>query len=161
MTSFPVFDTIGQRKGRFRMAIETALAGVSLLWAGMVMGISFLETPVKFRARTLTRPVALDVGRHVFGALGKVEMVWAAVGVGLLSRTPFPTFAILVFGLAALIVLLQAFWLRPLLDRRILLILDGTEPEPGPWHTLYIVMEVVKLISLLAAGLTVLQAPAH
>jgi hypothetical protein len=143
------------------MTIETALAGVSLLWAGMVMGISFLEAPVKFQARTLTRPVALDVGRHVFGALGKVEMVWAAVGIGFLSRTAFPTFAILAFSVAALIVLVQAFWLRPLLDQRILLIMDGTEPEAGPWHTLYVVMEVVKLFALLAAGTTLLQAPAY
>jgi hypothetical protein len=143
------------------MTIESAMVGVSLLWAGMVMGISFLEAPVKFRAPSLTRPVALDVGRHVFGALGKVELVWAAVGVGLMSRTPFPTFSILAFGLAALIVLAQAFWLRPVLDRRVLLILDGNEPESGPFHSLYIVLEFVKLASLLAAGVTVMQSPAY
>jgi hypothetical protein len=143
------------------MTIESALAGVSLLWAGMVMGISFLEAPVKFRTPSLTRPVALDVGRHVFGALGKVEMVWAAVGVGVLSRTTFPPVSILSFLLAALIVLVQAFWLRPLLDRRILVILGGEEPESGPWHMLYIVLEIVKLVALLTAGVSVLSAPAH
>ena len=40
----------------------------------MVIGISFLKTPLKFRAPSLARAVGLDVGRHVFGALGSVEV---------------------------------------------------------------------------------------
>ena len=47
---------------------------LALIWLGMVLGISFLEAPVKFRAPTLTRSVGLDVGRHVFGFFNKVEI---------------------------------------------------------------------------------------
>lgn len=46
------------------MATATiGLVVVCLVWAGMVIGISFLEAPVKFMAPSLTRPVGLDVGR--------------------------------------------------------------------------------------------------
>ena len=39
---------------------------ICLLWAGMVAGISFLESWVKFRAPTLTKTIGVDVGRTVF-----------------------------------------------------------------------------------------------
>jgi len=39
------------------------------VWMGIVIGVSFLATPVKFTADSLTRPVALDVGRATFHAL--------------------------------------------------------------------------------------------
>src|SRR5690606_35153067 len=44
-----------------------ALAFVTLLWLGLLLGVSFLATPVKFAAPTLTLAVALDVGRVTFG----------------------------------------------------------------------------------------------
>jgi hypothetical protein len=40
-------------------------------------GISFLESWVKFRADLITRVVGLDVGRNVFHALNRVEIVFA------------------------------------------------------------------------------------
>eukprot|EP00195_Chlamydomonas_chlamydogama_P002337 CAMPEP_0202921086 /NCGR_PEP_ID=MMETSP1392-20130828/77206_1 /ASSEMBLY_ACC=CAM_ASM_000868 /TAXON_ID=225041 /ORGANISM="Chlamydomonas chlamydogama, Strain SAG 11-48b" /LENGTH=207 /DNA_ID=CAMNT_0049614629 /DNA_START=277 /DNA_END=900 /DNA_ORIENTATION=- len=46
----------------------------SLVWSGMVLGIGALEAWVKFHAPSITRPLALDVGRHVFSALNKVEI---------------------------------------------------------------------------------------
>ena len=39
---------------------------VAFVWFGMTAGISLLEAPVKFTAPSLTREVALDVGRVVF-----------------------------------------------------------------------------------------------
>jgi hypothetical protein len=43
-------------------------------------GISFLESWVKFRADLVTRVVGLDVGRNVFHALNRVEIVLALAG---------------------------------------------------------------------------------
>ncbi len=46
-----------------------------MVWFGMTAAISLLETPISFSALTLTRSVALDVGRGVFEALNKAEWV--------------------------------------------------------------------------------------
>ena len=64
------------------MAILRNPAWVCLIWFGMTAGVSLLATPVRFTATTLTRPVALDVGRVVFAALNKAEFVCADYLVG-------------------------------------------------------------------------------
>jgi hypothetical protein len=44
-----------------------------MLWLGMVLAISFLEAPLKFRAPGLQLTVGLSIGRIVFRALNVVE----------------------------------------------------------------------------------------
>jgi hypothetical protein len=44
-----------------------------ILYAGILLGISFLATPIKFLVPLLTLPVALDIGRITFHALIKLE----------------------------------------------------------------------------------------
>ena len=46
-----------------------------MFWLGMVVAISFLEAPLKFRAPGVTLPVGLGIGRLVFKALNVVEVV--------------------------------------------------------------------------------------
>lgn len=60
------------------------LAALCFVWTGMVLGISFLETPVKFTAPSVTLPIGLDVGLHVFGAFNKVEIGGVLLACGLL-----------------------------------------------------------------------------
>jgi hypothetical protein len=55
-------------------------------------------------------------------------------------------------AIAALVVAVQALWLLPLLDARALSIIQGETPQPAPWHMVYIVLEVTKLLALLVAG---------
>lgn len=50
-------------------------AWVCFTWVGMTVGISMIATPIRFTAMSITRPVALDVGRVVFAALNKAEIV--------------------------------------------------------------------------------------
>lgn len=54
----------------------TALAALLLLWAGVLIGVSFLAAPAKFAAPSLSLPVAMDVGRQEFGTLNLVEGAW-------------------------------------------------------------------------------------
>ncbi|MEO6792530.1 MAG: hypothetical protein ABI253_05440 [Mycobacterium sp.] len=56
-------------------------AAVVFAWVGMVLAISFLEAPLKFRAPGITLQVGLGIGRLVFRALNAVEIVLAAVVV--------------------------------------------------------------------------------
>lgn len=133
-----------------------ALAVVALLWAGMVLGISFLEAPVKFRAPSLTLPVGLDVGRQVFGAFNKVEIVCAVAGIALAIGLRPSALSWGILAVAVGVLAVQTVWLLPLLDARVGLILAGETPEPAPYHLVYIVLEVVKLGALVATALRVL-----
>jgi hypothetical protein len=128
------------------------LAGLLLLWAGVLIGVSFLAAPAKFAAPSLSLPVAMDVGRQEFGTLNLVEAGFAVVTMALafMVRPSRPVWVGL--GLAAAIVALQGLWLLPLLDARAEMIIQEQTPPPAPWHALYIAVEVVKLAALLLAG---------
>ena len=52
--------------------------GVPLVWLGMVLAISFVETPLKFRAPGITVPLGLGIGRLVFRVLNAAELALAA-----------------------------------------------------------------------------------
>ena len=60
---------------------ESVAAAAIFVWLGMVLAISFLEAPLKFRAPGVTLQIGLGIGRLVFGALNAVEAALAAVVV--------------------------------------------------------------------------------
>ena len=125
---------------------------ITILWSGMIAGISFLEAPVKFTAPSLTLPIGLDVGRHVFGAFNKVEIVFGTILMLLIFMKKSPLLLKLPCFLAVILLILETFWLLPVLDKRALIIIAGQSPEGASPHTWYIVFEAIKLISLLIAG---------
>ena len=61
-------------------------AAATLIWLGMVLAISFLEAPLKFRAEGLELRVGLAIGRIVFRALNFAEVLWAVVDRGMPDR---------------------------------------------------------------------------
>lgn len=134
------------------------LVAVCFLWAGMVLGISFLETPVKFTAPSITLPIGLDVGRHVFGAFNKIEIALALLVCGLVFLGRARRAVRLLLAVAVGAVALQSVWLLPLLDARVTLILQGQMPPPTPHHLVYIALEVLKLASLIATGSLALRS---
>ena len=121
-------------------------------WFGMTAGISLLETPVKFTAPLLSRVVALDVGRVVFAALNKAELV-ALVLLLLLVRVSGKARALwAAVGALVLIMLAQSAWLLPELASRAQQIANGVEPPASYAHGAYAVLELSKLILLLVIG---------
>lgn len=52
-----------------------AVAAV-FVWLGMVLAISFLEAPLKFRAPGVTLAVGVGIRRVVFRALNTCEWSW-------------------------------------------------------------------------------------
>jgi len=125
---------------------------VCFVWFGMTAGISLLEAPVKFSAPTLTRPVALDVGRVVFEALNTAELV-ALIILLLLVRLSGKARELWAYCAAiTLIVMVQSIWLLPLLSSRAELIVAGTEPAPSIAHAAYATTELLKLLLLLILG---------
>jgi len=127
-----------------------ALALVPAIWLGLLFGVSFIATPVKFAAPTLELGPALDVGRVTFALFGKIE--WGVAGLLALAvfLAGFPRFALA--GLAVLItaLALQSFWLLPALDVRVAAIMAG-ETLPGSYHhNAYGGLEIIKSVTLLA-----------
>ncbi len=127
---------------------------LALVWAGMVLGVSFLATPAKFLAPSLSLPVALDVGRHTFRAFGRVEMALAAL-LGLRAAAPGRQRQLALAP--GLIVLAQALWLRPRLDARTQQVAGNQEPPSSGLHLAYVACEVAKLAALLTLGLTAIR----
>lgn len=132
---------------------ERMLQALCFVWVGMVVAISFLEAPVKFTAPSLTRPVALDVGRHVFTALNRVELGLALLGgaawLGAQPRTAV-TWGL---GVALAMLLVQTAWLLPTLnDQAARIINGGVVTGTNYVHTAYGLLEGLKVIGLGAAG---------
>ena len=135
------------------------LVAACFVWAGMVMGISFLEAPVKFRAPSLTREVGLDVGRHVFGMLGRVEVGWAfltAVLATLADAGPAWHWGMLVF--AWIVLGAQRLWLWPVLYEQASRIIAGENTPASYHHFAYIGTEVVKVLLLVGLGVSLLSS---
>lgn len=126
---------------------------VTLLWAGLSLGVAFLATPAKFLASTLSLPVALDVGQQTFKVYNSTEfgflLLVVALGVGV-GRRPAWAWRLCV---PAVILGLQAFWLIPALDERVAMIQAGGSPPPSSLHAIYIAVEVMKILWLLPLGL--------
>ena len=129
-----------------------ALGALIMLWAGVLIGVSFLAAPAKFNAATLTLPVAMDVGRQEFGTLNLAEIVLAVLALALAALARAERTIWLGLAIAAAVIVLQGLWLLPVLDARAEMIIQGATPPRAPWHTLYIGVEVLKLLSLLVVG---------
>lgn len=141
---------------RIRNAIMNP-AWVCFLWVGITVGVSMIATPVRFTAPSITRPIALDVGRVVFAALNKAELaalvvLLIVVRVAGLARKWWGICAFL-----ALIVLAQGVWLIPELAARTDIILAGGEPPRSYAHAIYSSLELTKIALLLFFGFSTLM----
>ncbi|MEZ7239444.1 hypothetical protein QYS60_16950, partial [Rhodococcus sp. GXMU-t2271] len=100
---------------------------VPMLWLGMVLAISFLEAPLKFRAPGITVPLGLGIGRLVFRALNTVEVVLAVVLiVACLILSPGTAGWVLLLVTVTVLVV-QVAVIRPPLTRRSNRVLAGED----------------------------------
>lgn len=126
---------------------------VAFVWLGMVLAISFLEAPLKFRAPGVTIPIGLGIGRLVFRALNATEAVLAAVLVATLAGggAPAPVAGAAAAAVAVLAVQLAA--VRPALSRRSDRVLAGEDAPRSRAHLYYVGLEAVKTAALIALGI--------
>ena len=135
-------------------AFATATA-ITFVWLGMVLAISFLEAPLKFRAPGVTVPLGLGIGRLVFRALNAVEAVLAlALAVSLVVGDPGAAVWPAVAAVAVLLV--QVLAVRPGLSRRSDAVLAGEDVPRSHAHYGYVGLEVVKVAGLVTAGVLLL-----
>lgn len=135
---------------------DIALVAVPFVWLGMVLAISFVEAPLKFQAPGITLPLGLGIGRLVFPVLNVLELLSAAALTALLLRPrrralPGRSFWMLLGGLWAAL-LTQALLLRPVLDARAVVLIDGGTVPDAPWHLIYIALELLKVAGLVVLG---------
>ena len=124
----------------------------------MTAGVSLLATPVRFTAPLITRPVALDIGRVVFAALNKAELI-ALVMLLIIVRVSGRARELWMQCSALILILLaQSVWLLPQLAARSQQIVAGVEPAPSMLHGTYSALELLKLLLLLYLGFRSLQA---
>ena len=127
---------------------------VSFFWLGLVIAVSFLETPLKFQVSGMTLPIALELGKTMFGISTNIQL-------GLMILVFFNFFlnpsklnkSIICIGvLLALILVLEKFWMLPILDARADVLATGKGLPPTPLHNYFIYAECIKVILLLSIG---------
>lgn len=135
----------------------SAVAGAAVFgWLGMVVAISFIEAPLKFRAPGVTLPIGLGIGRLVFRALNLCELALAGTIIATFAvRLPVIGAAVS-SGVAVVTLIVQLAAVRPLLNRRTRAVLAGTDAPGSRAHLVYIGLEVVKVIALVIAGVQLL-----
>ena len=137
------------------LAVRVA-AAATLIWLGMVLAISFLEAPLKFRAKGLELPVGLAIGSIVFRALNIAEVIWAVV-IAVCLTIAGPSGPVLVLAAATAVLLaVQLLVVRPRLNRRSARVLAGQDAPRSRAHHAYIGLEALKLAALIALGATLL-----
>ena len=134
-----------------------AIAAICFVWFGMVLAISFLEAPLKFRAPGITLPLGLGIGRIVFRALNTVEVL---LGAAILLL------AVLAGGwqagygyllIAAVMLVAQLGVILPKLHKRSDAVLAGNVSEQrSQVHWVYVGADAIKIIALLLAGISLL-----
>lgn len=129
---------------------------LATLWAGVVLGISFIAQPAKFGAAGLSRAVALSVGRRIFRAMHWAEGALAlatlasALGGGL-ARLYLPL-------LCALILIGQVGIAMPRLSKRVDAILGGQPLAKSLDHVVFAALELIKFLALIVFSLLLTTA---
>lgn len=131
---------------------------VTFLWLGMVLAISFLEAPLKFRAPGVTLQIGLGIGRRVFRALNTVEVVCTVVILVAAVAGPPPRAVTVAFVVAFATLGLQLGAVRPRLNRRSDQVLAGLHAPRSRGHYAYVGLEAVKVLSLAVAGILLLSS---
>jgi hypothetical protein len=117
----------------------------------MVLAISFLEAPAKFRAPGVTVQLGLGIGRVVFRVLNRVELVLLVLTIIAVAIAPRTALFWCTGGIAALLAV-QLGIVRPALNRRSDRVLAGEEMPRSTTHLVYVALEVVKVALLIATG---------
>ena len=142
------------------MSAGSAIAvAITFVWLGMVLAISFLEAPLKFRAPNVSLQIGLGIGRLVFRALNTVEVAFALVIVAIVAggtAGPTPVRIAVAFAVAIAALAIQLIAVRPRLTRRSDRVLAGAEGPRSHAHYVYVGLEAAKTVALLVAGILLL-----
>ncbi|KAF8944303.1 hypothetical protein BGZ47_004413 [Haplosporangium gracile] len=149
-----------------------SMGALQCCWIGANLAISFMEAPVKFLSPTPARRSLIDVGRHVFSALNKVEVVLAAfdlLGWYLLTQrglVPGGSSGFrqlgwrqwLRFSPGLIVYLFQSFTFLPVMRGVGERYIEGRPTENAKVHGIYVALEVLKVATLITSTVTLGRA---
>lgn len=130
----------------------------SLIWVGLICGISLLETWVKYNTSASPEIVWLDFGNQLFGFLNKVE--WLLALLIILSLVMFKDVIRarnIGFLLAILILTIQSIWFLPQLRENLLLHIHGQSIKQTVMSKYYLFLEVLKIFVLFVFAIMILM----
>jgi hypothetical protein len=139
-------------------AASAVTVAIVFVWLGMVLAISFLEAPLKFRAPNVTLQIGLGIGRMVFRALNTVELILTIVILVAAIASPPPAGAAAVLAVAFAAFALQMGIVRPRLNRRSDQVLAGLDGPRSRSHYVYIGLETIKALALATGGILLLNS---
>jgi len=131
--------------------MNAVVGAAGCVWLGMVLAISFLEAPLKFRAPGITLALGLGIGRLVFAALNRVEVVLAAVVILGAAFGQHPASLVVAVAVAVVALAAQLLFVRPFVVRRSNRVLNGEQGPRSRAHHAYVALEVVKVLALISA----------
>lgn len=143
------------------ITIELWRLALPILWFGLVAAIAFIEAPLKFQAPGITIPLGLGIGRLVFAALNATE---GAILLVLTVLTFWPAASrivgkrLIVWAALAAVFIFKLTVVRPPLNARTDLVLQGADPGQSPWHYVYIACDTATLVLLGIAALLAARA---
>jgi len=130
--------------------------GTVFLWAGFVCAISFMESWLKFRAPGITVALGLGIGKIIFRALNRMEWLFALIISFYIFNRPsmWLQWKLAYFIIPTIFLLLQTFWLLPVMNTRATKYIHGESLAPSHFHFYFVGMELVKVACLLILGFT-------
>ncbi len=137
--------------------IKKLIIAICFIWVGLVLGISFLEAPLKFTAPGIDVKLGLGIGRIVFSALNRIELILGVTVILLMVLEKPKKLVLISFACVATVLIAQSFWLLPILDARAELILADKPVASTYDHLYYIVLEILKVITLITTGIALLK----
>jgi len=122
------------------------------LWLGIAIGISGIETPIRFRTPPITRDGAAMLGVAIFHALAYIELVMLVVvmGAAIFIRDRWIVGLVAVLGF---VVAIEHTLVVPVLTVRAHLLVQGAHLEPSSVHAWATALEATKMIVLGAIGI--------
>lgn len=121
---------------------------LAAVWAGLVVGVAFFATPIKFLAPGVAMTDLLKVGKVTFQAFTWLELAMFVLLLALtVGRFTKPLITLLA-GLAILL-LVQKGLILPALDAGLDSVVAGQQSDGSNLHIVYIVIDFVKLVLLL------------
>ncbi|EMQ98584.1 hypothetical protein ACIGB6_16825 [Paeniglutamicibacter gangotriensis] len=125
------------------------------LWMGLIMGISFIETPLKFLGPGMTLALGLGIGQLVFAAMNIVEVIFFIVLAASCVKRGLDRAYLWVVASLGLVLLAKVALIRPFLSKRTESVLAGVESGGSSWHYFYIAADgllTLLLITLMVMG---------
>ncbi len=137
-------------------AAAAIAVAVTFTWLGMILAISFLEAPLKFRAPGVTIPIGLGIGRLVFRALNLAEAALAVAMTAAVLAGSAPALVLAFMAAADVLLATQVGVIRRRLSRRTSQVLAGADPSRSRTHLCYVAAEVAKVMILISLGTSIL-----